>query len=333
MLPGNYMNEMNPRVSIGMPVYNGESYLRESLTSIFAQSFDDFELIISDNASTDSSETICREYAASDRRIRYYRNNTNIGAGPNHNRVFELARGEYFKWAAYDDMCAPDFLEKAVAALDSDSGRVLCYARAVIVDKHGNKIRDYNEDLNLPFRTPHDRFRHYHDAFSRDFGRCNPIYGLIKASVLKKTPLIASYTASDMILLGELALHGEFYEIPEPLFFRRYHEKGSGPSSEWRNDKYASWFDPKNKGKIFFPRWRWFFEYLRAVNRVKMGFGEKLLCYREMGKWLLRYYKGMAYDLIASLIVFFRLSDDPYKLQRLFRRRFPKKTRKWWVPE
>jgi glycosyltransferase involved in cell wall biosynthesis len=327
------MNETNPRVSIGMPVYNGENYLRESLTSILSQTFQDFELIISDNASTDSTETICREYAAKDGRVRYYRNDNNIGAGPNHNRVFELARGEYFKWAAYDDICAPDFLSKAVATLDSNPRCVLCYARAVIVDKHGNKIRDYNEELNLPFSAPHERFRHYHDAFSYDFGRCNPIYGLIKTSVLKKTPLIASYTASDMILLGELALYGEFNELSEPLFFRRYHEKGSGPSSEWRNDKYASWFDPKNRGKIFFPRWRWFFEYLRAVGRVKMDIREKLLCYFEMIKWILRYYKGMVYDLLAGIIVFFRLSEDPYKLQRLFRKHFPKNTRKWWVPE
>ena len=86
------------RVSIGLPVYNGEKYLEQALISILSQTYTDFELIISDNASTDRTQAICREYAAKDPRIRYYCNEENLGAAPNHNRVFELASGEYFKW-------------------------------------------------------------------------------------------------------------------------------------------------------------------------------------------------------------------------------------------
>ena len=99
-----------PRVSIGLPVYNGENFLEFALDSILGQTFQDFELIISDNASTDATESICRRYAAKDSRIRYYRNPNNQGAAQNYNRVFALARGEYFKWAAHDDVCKPNYL-------------------------------------------------------------------------------------------------------------------------------------------------------------------------------------------------------------------------------
>ena len=105
-----------PTVSIGMPVYNGVPFLNEALDSILAQTYRDFELVISDNASTDETESICRAYAASDPRIRYYRQQENLGAMPNFNRVCELSRGQYFKWAACDDVCSPTASRAAVGA-------------------------------------------------------------------------------------------------------------------------------------------------------------------------------------------------------------------------
>jgi glycosyltransferase involved in cell wall biosynthesis len=120
----------HPKVSIGMPVYNGENFIVESLDALFAQTFTDFELIICDNASTDRTGEICREYAARDARIRYCRNETNIGASANYNLTFELARGDYFKWAAHDDICAPTYVERCVEALDRDPGVALAYRRA-----------------------------------------------------------------------------------------------------------------------------------------------------------------------------------------------------------
>jgi glycosyltransferase involved in cell wall biosynthesis len=99
-----------PRVSIGLPVYNGQNYLRCALDSILQQDYTDFELIISDTASADASPGICQELARKDGRVRYYRNETNIGARGNYNRVFELARGEFFKWASHDDEFHPSGL-------------------------------------------------------------------------------------------------------------------------------------------------------------------------------------------------------------------------------
>ena len=97
-----------PRLTVGLPVYNGEKYLAESLDALLGQSYGDFELIISDNASTDATEAICREYAAKDPRITYLRQPANIGATPNHNFVFEQSHTELFKWASYDDLYGRD---------------------------------------------------------------------------------------------------------------------------------------------------------------------------------------------------------------------------------
>src|SRR5687767_6137887 len=106
-----------PALSIGLPVYNGERYLREAIGSILSQDFTDFELIISDNASTDGTAAICAFYAARDARIRYHRSETNLGAAPNHRRVFELARAPFFKWAAHDDSGSPQLLERCVQTM------------------------------------------------------------------------------------------------------------------------------------------------------------------------------------------------------------------------
>src|SRR5947209_962278 len=124
----------SPRVSIGLPVYNGAQYLREAVESILDQTFMDFELVISDNGSSDDTELICRQYAEKDQRIRYYRYETNRGPGWNSHHVFELSRGEYFKWLAHDDRCAPQFLEKCVGALDANRSAVLCCSRLRLID-------------------------------------------------------------------------------------------------------------------------------------------------------------------------------------------------------
>ena len=106
-------------VSIGLPVFNGERFLRASLDSIVTQTYGATEIIIADNASTDSSVAICEEYAARDPRIRLLRGEVNRGAAWNHNRVLQEAQGEYFKWGAADDVMAPRFLECCVAALEN----------------------------------------------------------------------------------------------------------------------------------------------------------------------------------------------------------------------
>src|ERR1700741_336609 len=132
-----------PLVSVGLFVYNGERFLEQSLRSILNQTFTDFELIISDNASTDRTAEIVEAFAKRDDRIRYYRNKKNMGAGWNARRVYELATRKYFKWAAVDDLIEPDFLRQCVEVLESDPGCALAHTKTKEVDEHKNFIQNY----------------------------------------------------------------------------------------------------------------------------------------------------------------------------------------------
>lgn len=277
------MSNRRPRVSIGMPVCNGERFIKETLDAILAQTYEDFELIISDNASTDRTQEICQTYVARDRRIRYHRNEQNLGAAWNYNRVFELSTGEYFKWAACDDLCAPTYLERCVEILDRNPAVILCYPRTTIIDERGSCIGDYIDGLDLRSPKPYERYAHYHNLF-RSGRECNAIFGVIRASTLGMTPLIGSYISSDVILLGELALRGEFYEVPEHLFFRRDHPQTSMRANP-HSDERAAWFAPSNRGRPQLPRWRWLFEYLSSIRRVRMGWSDKIRCYIQVGRW------------------------------------------------
>jgi glycosyltransferase involved in cell wall biosynthesis len=276
-------------------VFNGENYLDEALDSILAQTYSDFELIISDNASTDRTEEICRAYAARDERVRYFRNETNLGVAKNYNRVFELSSGEYFKWAAHDDLCAPEYLERCVEILDREPDVVLCYPKTSIIDEHGEFVRNHFDGFNLRSAKPHERFR----DFLHVHGLCNPIVGLIRARTLERTPLIGSYLSPDRVLLGELALRGKFYEVPERLFFRRDHPQRSMRANPDLDERLA-WIDPARGGQIQLPRWRWLFEYLLAIRRVRLGWYEKLLCYVQMGRWVRWHWRKLKDDLVRA---------------------------------
>ncbi|MEM9037017.1 MAG: glycosyltransferase family 2 protein [Actinomycetota bacterium] len=228
-----------PRVSLGLPVFDGEVYLEETLASIEEQTFGDFELIICDNASTDRTEEICRKLAARDPRVRYQRNDRNLGAAPNYNLAFELATGEYFKWVAYDDVLEPRFLETCVTALDeADDDVVLVYPRTVIIDGEGAEVGLYEDRLDLRESSLSKRLVH----FASTWRLCNPVFGLIRADVLATTSLIGAYPSSDVTLLGELAIHGRYLELDQPLFHRRIHSRSSR-QGELTMEEVEAWFD------------------------------------------------------------------------------------------
>ncbi len=263
-------SEHQPRVSIGMPVYNGERFLRESLNSLLAQTFRDFELIISDNASTDQTEQICHEYAATDPRICYYRNETNLGASKNYNRVFELSTGDYFKWAAADDLCAPTVLERCVRILDQDPDVVVCYPKTEIIDEQGRIIRHYDDSLNLQSDTPSERFRQFFGIVRE----CNAVFGLIRSSVLRRTAVIGNFIASDSPLLAELALYGRFFEVPEFLFYRRQHQ--SAYSSQKDAGQLLEFYDPKRKDRVPLTRWKHLCANFLAIERAPLKPSERM---------------------------------------------------------
>jgi glycosyltransferase involved in cell wall biosynthesis len=254
----------------------------EAIESILAQTLKDFELVISDNASTDNTEEICRRYAEQDKRTRYVRNEKNVGAARNYNRLVEMSRAEYFKWAAHDDMLAPEYLEKCIEVLDRKPSVIVCHTETIYIDENGAEYGVFDDRLDLRSSRPHKRYRGY---FFRPYQRCNAIFGVIRRGELRKTPLIGPYLYSDRVLLGELALRGQVYRVPEPLFLRRDH-----PQQVWRanptREALQLWFDPTRAGKVRFPHWRLFWEHLMAVMRVPMHWHERLLCLRHLGRWV-----------------------------------------------
>jgi len=229
--------EHEPRVSIGLPVFNGENYLCSIIESILAQTFQSFELIICDNASTDGTEAICRGYASKDGRIRYFRNSTNIGAAANHNRTFELSSGEYFKWCSHDDLLAPIYLERCVAALDSDQDVIAAQPIVGSIDSDGTLVAVCNTEhlKRAGSSRPSDRFA----ALGADPRPCYEVYALIRRKELARTELIAPYPQSDITLIAELSLIGRFVIVPDVLYFNRDH-----PARFTRTalmDRTASW--------------------------------------------------------------------------------------------
>ncbi len=331
------MRNYQPRVSIGMPVYNGELFIKDAIDSILAQTFEDFELIISDNASTDKTEEICREYTARDTRVLYYRNEKNLGAAKNFNRVFELSSGEYFKWAAADDIIAPEFLAKAVEILD-DPSIILCQSKVKLIDKNdhfrdqygrilgdydptkirfrrnGKCIRDYEDAKihlnmqmnNLSSHQPSERFG---DLILTKHHWCFEVFGLIRSHILKQTSLIGPYVGSDRVLLAHLGLLGRFAEIPDFLFYNRDHAK--------RTSYYAplylqlSWYDTSKKGQKAWPNLKHFTEYLKLMPRVNISADERRHCYLNLIKWPIVYANDLFKD-VREIYIFIPIRSLPF---------------------
>lgn len=178
------MNTQSPKVSIGLPVYNGENFIKEAINSILNQTFEDFELIISDNASTDQTEAICHTYVAQDQRVRYFRNLENLEAAENFNRVFQSAIGKYFKWADHDDLCAFTFLAECVNVLDREPTIILCHARTITINAQGKAFKKLISNTESSSTIPYKRFREVINE--QIFQSSNLISGLIRADVLKK---------------------------------------------------------------------------------------------------------------------------------------------------
>lgn len=289
--PSYFVNEQEPRVpaiSIGLPVYNGEKYLNSALDALLKQSIDNFELIISDNGSTDSTEEICRQYSARDNRIRYYRSPTNRGAAWNFNYVFELARGKYFMWAAHDDLWAPSYLEQCFKQLENNPDNVLCYAATRIIDEHDQPQREFHSNPGLSANKPHERF-----AAAWRYQPQIPVFGLIRSETLRKTRLIGNYSSSDRVLVGELAMLGPFFGIDTFLFYyRRHQQQSSGTNFATRRARRA-WFDPNKTTGISFPMLNLGVEYAKSILRVPLTLNERFLCFASLGRWIIRHRKQL----------------------------------------
>jgi glycosyltransferase involved in cell wall biosynthesis len=231
MLAGGPM-EQPPCVSIGVPVHNGEMYLDRALASLLAQDFTDFEVLISDNASTDRTVAIAEGWAAKDSRVRVFRNEVNIGPERNFSRVFTLARGRYFRWAAHDDLIDPQYLGRCVAALETSPDAVLSNSWVRIIDEQDRVIGFYDGGVVGAYSTD-TAVRFAALVLSRHL--CTDLFGVIRTDALRKTRLLGPYFGADRALLAELALLGRFVHVQVPLFSNREHASRSSRSlGLWR---------------------------------------------------------------------------------------------------
>lgn len=273
-----------PLVTIGVPAYNSQRHLRQSLDSLLAQTYRDFVLVISDNASTDGTRAICECYARQDPRVHYHRNPTNIGMTANFNRVFELTRTKYIKWSTADDFWAPDMLADAVEVMERDPSIVVCYPQTTIVDGEGCEQGLYHDRLRLMQEDPAERFV----RLITDIDLVNHHLGLLRTDAVRRTQLFGRHVSADIGFLAELSLYGKFFEVPKRQFFRRFHDE----SSSWHRgdqEQEARRFHAANVRHVPFNNWRFHGAFSRAVLRSPLSVGKKAAL-------LYRVSKGMYWD-------------------------------------
>jgi glycosyltransferase involved in cell wall biosynthesis len=212
-----------PLVSIGMPVHNAQRYISLALDSLLAQDYENFEVIISDNASTDDTRRICEEFAERDCRVHYHRVKQNMGAIWNFNHVFELAKGKYFMWAAFDDLRDPRCVSACVAALEAHREAALCCTKISFIDEEGQHVESPRRAYAIrpTGSTRLNRLRQVAQGEAPfDF------YGLIRRNVLAHVRRQVPTWGFDVIVLMELCLRGAVVLVPETMFsYRRFQQK------------------------------------------------------------------------------------------------------------
>lgn len=209
-----------PRVSFGLAVRNGEQFIRRAIDSLLSQTFEDFDVVVSDNASTDGTSSICQEYANRDGRIRYFRNVEDLGQIVNVNRVFQLSRGEYFRWIGTDDWLEPGYAARCVEVLDSHSEAIAVTTYFTITDSGGNQVYRPFDGPFVEAATPHERFARMLWFFHAGDALWDPLYAMIRRETLERTALIRMIANADWLLAAELSLLGRFRNVPECLAHR-----------------------------------------------------------------------------------------------------------------
>jgi glycosyltransferase involved in cell wall biosynthesis len=215
-----------PTVSLGLPVFNGEPYFATALEQMLGQTYGDFELIISDNASTDGTQDIARAYGARDKRIRYFRQASNIGIGNNWSFVARHARGPWLKWVSANDEYLPQLLEECLVPLQRNPDVVLSYGRTQFIDLEGNKLEVYDGDFDILSDDPLERYR-----FARAHLHLSTTIqsGIVRTDAVRRCGYMGNYRDSDRVLIFGLALAGKFVLLPQIHFFRRWDKSTATP--------------------------------------------------------------------------------------------------------
>ena len=277
------MSVVSPRplVGIGMPVYNGERYVGEAIDSILRQSLADLELVVCDNASTDSTGEICRSFAVADPRVRYCRNDVNLGAHPNFNRAFELSRGKYFKWAAHDDVLQPGFLRRCVDALEAAPDAAVCESAIDYIDESGESLGIHAH--HVPGSELGDSATRFAALVLRPHD-CYGMMGVLRRSLVESAMPLASFHGADRALLARIALAGRFISVPEALLQVRDHAGRYSRAQKSLRDR-AAWYDSRNAGRLTFPVWRLYGTYWGSVAAADLPAAAKSRAALSLLRW------------------------------------------------
>jgi len=264
-----------------MPVYNEARFLPGALDALLAQDFSDFELIISDNGSADATPEICRDYASRDPRIRYHRNEVNLGAVANFRRAFELSCGEYFMWANGHALWAPDFISSCLEVLKQDPSLALCYTETTWIDTEGRVLGPGCPRLDTRGCPPLARFNLVIWMFSFIYG--DPVYGLTRSSALRQLGRHKVNSGWDVLLVAKLALLGAFAQIPRPLMSYRVRRNTETPNECRRRTLEA--LDPGARSPFVLYA-RTLVELFRTVVWAPVNYVSKILLAGSLALWL-----------------------------------------------
>ncbi|MGH7214259.1 MAG: glycosyltransferase family 2 protein [Tepidisphaeraceae bacterium] len=264
------------KVAIGLPVYQGERYLAEAVESILRQTEGDFELIISDNASTDATEQVARAYASRDRRVRYVRNEQNFGVAENFNRAFRVSRSTYFRWAAYDDTLEPTYLQRCVERLDADPSLATCHSLTRRIDQHGRVLGTLAEQTLSQSHRPSDRF----GALVR--GKEYTIWSVMRSDYIRRTQLHGRYTSSDLTFLAEMCLMGRFGFVHEYLFNLREHPAAYTSSARSPEEQARWWGQRRMMCAQYLQAPLSFCAQADVVRRSRLPWDQKVVCWRHL---------------------------------------------------
>ena len=205
-------------VNIGIPALNEERFLSQTLDSLLAQNYSNFEIIVCDNVSTDKTGEIAQGYAEKDSRIKYFKNKERLSGPENWNKVFQLASSQYFMWAGGHDLYDKSFISSCMEILEKEKDVVLVYSLTYSIDNYGNKLQIVPQYLDTRKLNLISRFNKF--ILASNNSSCI-LTGLMRSELIKKTHLMQSILAADTLFLSELSLLGYFVQIQKPLYYRR----------------------------------------------------------------------------------------------------------------
>ena len=279
---------MSATVSIGIPVYNGERFVADSIRSILAQDHQDLDIVIADNASTDSTLDICRDLTSGDERVRILTSDENRGAAWNYNRVLEAARAPFFKWAAADDICLPGFVGRCLDALVEGGPDVhIAFPKSVLIDEQGATGEPIDDaHLALLAAAPSERVRR---LLTNRF-EWHPVFGVMRTDAVKATRWMGAYVYADVVFLVEMAMGGRVVQLDEMLFLRRYHPYRPLNHSTFKTQ--AAWFDTRTGAKPVLPQARLARELSSVILRSELPLAERARCLTAASRsWILPHWR------------------------------------------